>query len=98
MRSTNASIPKTPLQVKDEAIKRLSVLPQFLGVPDEALIRVAKRRTGLYVPNRWVAIALILGNRVPIPCAGGRARPRWQLGKLKPTTRLQLIQGGRIQQ
>lgn len=56
-----------PLRVKPEAVKYLSSLPQFHGIPDRSLIGLAERRTKLHVRDRWVAIALIIGNRVPIP-------------------------------
>ena len=58
---------QVPLRVKSEAVTHLSSLKQFHGIPDETLIRLAERRTKLYVQDRWVAIALILGNRIPIP-------------------------------
>jgi hypothetical protein len=68
VRQTTVHTPKQePLRVTGEAAKHLWLLPQFHGIPDGSLIRLAKRRTGLNVPDRWVAIALILGNRVPIP-------------------------------
>ena len=96
MRPTRVYIPKWPLRVTKEAIKRLSALPQFLGIPDETLIRLAKRKTGLYVPDRWVAIALILENRVPIPVPGGKARPRWQVRGQTAQAKLKLIHEGRV--
>ena len=96
MRPTRVYIPKQPLRVAKEAITRLSALRQFLGIPDETLIRLAKHKTGLHVPDRWVAIALILGNRVPIPVPGGKARPRWQLRKPTAPAMLRLIRGGRV--
>jgi hypothetical protein len=83
------------MRITSDAINRLSSLPQFQGLSDEALIRVAYRRTKLYVPDRWVAIALILGNRVPIPVPGGKARPWWQVKKVKTPIKLRLVQGGR---
>jgi hypothetical protein len=96
VRPTRVYIPKWPLRVTKEAIERLSALSQFLGIPDETLIRLAKRKTGLYVPDRWVAIALILGNRVPIPVRGGKARPRWQVRGRTAPAKLELIHGGRV--
>jgi hypothetical protein len=93
---TKVYIPKQPLRVTSDAVKRLSSLPQFHEIPDEALIRLAKRRTKLYVHDRWVAIALILGNRIPIPAPGGKARPHWQLKKATAPPKLVLINGGRI--
>lgn len=96
MKPTKVYIPKQPLRVTSEAIKRLSSLPQFDGIPDATLIRLAKRRTKLHVHDRWVAIALILGNRVPIPVPGSRWRPRWQAKQATAPAKLGLIQGGRI--
>jgi hypothetical protein len=58
---------QVPLRVKGEAVEYLSSLSQFHGIPDDSLIRLAERRTGLNVTDRWVAVALIIGNRVPIP-------------------------------
>jgi hypothetical protein len=96
VRPTRVYIPKWPLRVTKEAIERLSVLPQFLGIPDETLIRLAERRTKLYAHDRWVAIALILENRVPIPVPGGKARPRWQVRGPTAQAKLKLIHGGRV--
>jgi hypothetical protein len=59
-------------------------------------MRIAERRTRLYVPDRWVAIALILGNSVPIPVPGSNWRPRWQPEEPTIPANLELIQGGRI--
>jgi len=80
VRPTTVYIPKWPMRVTSDAVKHLSSLPQFHGIPDESLIRLAKRRTGLYVPDRWVAIALILGNRIPIPVPTPRGRQQVQSG------------------
>jgi hypothetical protein len=79
-----------------DAVKHLSSLPQFHGIPDETLIRLAERRTKLHVPDRWGAIALILGNRIPIPVPGSKPRPRWQSREATAPAKLRLIQGGRI--
>jgi hypothetical protein len=89
---------QVPLRIKPEAITHLSSLTQFYGIPDQSLIRLAHRRTRLNVPDRWVAIALILGNRIPIPVAG-QGRPRWQIREAAEAAvpvRLGLIPGGRI--
>jgi hypothetical protein len=56
-----------PLRVSAQGIKHLSSLTQFRPIVDNVLIRLAECRTRLTVPDRWVAIALILGNRIPIP-------------------------------
>ena len=88
---------QVPLRIKPEAVTHLSSLPQFYGIPDQSLIRLAHRRTRLNVPDRWVAIALILGNRIPIPVAG-QGRPRWRLREAEETSaraKLRLIPGGR---
>jgi len=86
-----------PLRIKPEAIRYLSSRSQFHAASDESLIRLAHRRTRLNVLDRWVAIALILGNRIPIP-AGGQRRPRWQAKENSAPAKLQLIPGGRILQ
>ena len=57
------------MQVTKDAVQRMASLPQFHGVPTRSLIRVAAVKTGLRVPNRWAAIALILSNPCPIPVA-----------------------------
>jgi hypothetical protein len=96
LKPTKVYVPKQPLRVTSEGVKHLSSLPQFFGIPDETLIRLAERRTKLHVHDRWVAIALILGNRVPVPVPGGKARPRWQSTEATVPAKLRLIQGGRI--
>jgi hypothetical protein len=98
VRPTRVYIPKQPLRVTSEGVKHLSSLAQFHGIDDETLIRLAKHRTKLYVHDRWVAIALILGNRIPIPVPGGKARPHWQMKKATAPPKLVLINGGRIVQ
>jgi hypothetical protein len=86
---------QAPLRIKPAAVSYLSSLSQFHDIPDESLIRLAHRRTRLNVPDRWVAIALILGNRIPIPVSG-QGRPRWQLKKAAAPAKLRLIAGGRV--
>jgi hypothetical protein len=95
VKPTKVYIPTQPLRVSSDAVKHLSSLPQFHGIPDETLIRLAERRTKLHVPDRWVAIALILGNRIPIPVPGSKPRPRWQAKEATPPAKLILINGGR---
>ena len=85
-----------PLHIKGEAVPHLSSLTQFHGIADQALIRLAKRRTGLRVPDRWVAIALILGNYIPIPVASPGHRKNAQATEGTPPPKLRLIRGGRI--
>jgi hypothetical protein len=87
---------QVPLRVKVEAVKHLSSLPQFHGVPDESLIRIAERRTGLNVPDRWVAVALIIGNRVPIPVPMPDGRPPAQPSEATAPAKQEAINGGRI--
>jgi len=85
-----------PLRVTSEAVKYLSSLPQFHDIPDASLISLAKRRTRLYVRDRWVAIALIIGNRVPIPVPTPEGRPQGTPSKATTPAKLVLINGGRI--
>ena len=85
-----------PLRVKPEAVKYLSSLPQFHGIPDRSLIGLAERRTKLHVRDRWVAIALIIGNRVPIPVPAPDGRPQGQPGEPTAPAKLVLTNGGRI--
>jgi hypothetical protein len=86
---------RAPLRIKADAVKYLSSLPQFHGTSDQSLIGLAQRRTKLNVPERWVAIALILGNRIPIPVAG-QGRPRWLPRQATAPAKLKLIQGRRV--
>ena len=85
-----------PLRVTGEAVKYLSSLPQFHGIPDESLIGLAKRRTRLYVRDRWVAIALIVRNRIPVPVPSPPAQPQVRSGVATAPAKLELIIGGRI--
>jgi hypothetical protein len=87
---------QVPLRVKGEAVKYLSSLPQFHGIPDESLIQIAERRTGLNVPDRWVAVALIIGNRVPIPVPAPDGRPQGKPCEVTAPAKLVAIPGGRI--
>lgn len=87
---------QAPLRIKPEAVRYLSSLSQFHGIADESLIRLAKRRTGLKVADRWVAIALMLSNRVPIPIPGLKVRPRWEVREPMVPPKLRLIHGGRV--
>lgn len=64
-----------PLRVTGEAVKYLSSLRQFRRIPDNVLIRLAERRTRLRIPDHWVAIALILSNRIPIPVPAPPGHP-----------------------
>lgn len=87
---------QVPLRITPEAMRYLSSLSQFHGIADESLIRLAKRRTGLKVADRWVAITLILSNRVLIPIPGLKVRPRWEVKEQVVPSKLKLIQGGRV--
>jgi hypothetical protein len=97
MNQNTTSMPTCmPLRVKNEAVKHLSSLTEFHGIPDASLIRLAKRRTGLKVPDRWVAIALILSNRMPIAVADLKERPQVQAREAPAPPKLTVIRGGRI--
>ena len=96
MRTPQLCVPQHPLRVKPEAIQRLSSMSQFHGVPDKTLIRLAERRTRLYLPDRWVAIALILENGIPMLVPGSNWRPRWQPEEPTIPAKLEATQGGRI--
>jgi len=85
-----------PLRVTAEGIRHLSSLTQFHPIADNVLIRLAERRTRLTVPDRWVAIALILGNRIPIPVPLAHGRPHGQAGGATTPAKLVVITGGRI--
>jgi hypothetical protein len=85
-----------PLRVSAGAIGYLSSLRQFRRIPDGVLIRLAERRTRLRVPDRWVAIALLLGNRVPIPIPTLPGQPQRRPRKTTAPAKLEVIIGGRI--
>ena len=85
-----------PLRIKTEVVGTLSRLPQFHGIADEMLIRIAKRRTRVQVADRWAAIRMLISNPCPIPIVNERPRPRRPLHLHAPPPRLTLIQGGRI--
>jgi hypothetical protein len=54
--------------ITDSALlKKLAAMRQFHGLSDETLFRLARRVTVFKVPDRWVAINLILENGIPIP-------------------------------
>jgi hypothetical protein len=85
-----------PLRINGEAVKHLSSLSQFHGIGDESLIHLAKRRTALHVTDRWVAIALILGNRIPIPVPAPEGRKELKSTEIPVSPKLTVIMGGRI--
>jgi hypothetical protein len=97
MRNSNdvSNLGYMPLQVSAEGIRHLSSLTQFHPIADNVLIRLAERRTRLTVPDRWVAIALILGNRIPIPVPLPHGRLQTKPGEASPA-KLEVITGGRI--
>jgi len=85
-----------PLRVSAQGIKHLSSLTQFQPIPDNVLIRLAERRTRLTVPDRWVAVALIIGNRVPIPVPAPDGRTQGKPSEATVPAKLVVITGGRI--
>ena len=88
-----------PLRVASEAVKHLSSLHQFDGIPDEILIRLAKVRAKVHVADRLSAIAALANNPCPLPVPDTKKKPqrqpRWKLRGLKAPPRLKLIKGGR---
>ena len=95
-KAKNRTQMEVPLRVNGEGVKHLLSLPQFHGIADESLIRLAKRRTGLHIRDRWVAIALILGNRIPIPVPARDQRQHVQVNVVPAPAKLTVILGGRI--
>ena len=85
-----------PLRVSAQGIRHLSALTQFHPIPDNVLIRLAERRTRLAVPDRWVAIALIRSNYIPIPAPPLHGQPQRKPGEAAAPAKLELITGGRI--
>jgi hypothetical protein len=51
-------------------LKKLAAMKQFHGLSDQTLIRLARRVTVFKIPDRWVAISLILANGIPISGGG----------------------------
>ena len=86
---------QVPLRVKQEATTYMSSLTQFHGISDDTLMRLAARRTGLRVPDRWVAIALILGNRIPIPVPASGQPKYVRSNEVTAPPKLTVIAGGR---
>lgn len=58
-----------PLKVRSVAVQFLAAVPEYAELSDECLIQMAREKTvrKLYVPDRWVAIALLLGTRDVLP-------------------------------
>jgi hypothetical protein len=48
-------------------LKKLAGMRQFHGIPDELLFKLAHHVTFCKIPDRWVAIYLIVENGLPIP-------------------------------
>jgi hypothetical protein len=42
-------------------------LKQFHHISDQALFKLAERASGFAVEDRWIAIALIMRNPIPVP-------------------------------
>ena len=80
-----------PLRVSAEVIGYLSSLRQFCHIANGVLIRLAERRTRLRVPDRWVAIALIPGNRVPISVPTLPGQPQRRPRKTTVRAKLEVI-------
>ena len=83
-----------PLRVSAEGIRHLSSLTQFHPIADRVLIRLAERRTRLTVPDRWVAIALIRSNYIPIPVPISHSQRK--PSEATTPAKLEVINGGRI--
>ena len=88
-----------PLRVASDAVKHLSSLPQFHGITDAVLIRLAKLRAKVVVADRWGAVAALVNNPCPLPVPDTKKKPqrqlRWKLRGATAPPRLKLIKGGR---
>ena len=60
-----------------------------------ALTAVILGQSRVY-PDRWVAVALIIGNRVPIPVPMPDGRPPAQPSEATAPAKQEAINGGRI--
>ena len=54
-------------------LERLQAMEQFYDISDELLFRLARRVTIFRIPDRWVAIRLIVANGIPIPVVKERS-------------------------
>jgi hypothetical protein len=55
-------------RISDPAeLERLKAMEQFHELSDELLFGLARRVTVFQIPDRWVAIRLIVANGIPIP-------------------------------
>jgi hypothetical protein len=96
MQPTKTWVNQAPLRIKAELVGTLSACPQFQGIPDETLIRIARQRSKVQVADRWAAIRMLLSNPCPIPVVDGRQKPHRPLSLPSPPPKLVLIRGGRI--
>ena len=55
-------------------LRRLKAMEHFHQLSDELLLRLAGRVTVFRIPDRWVAIRLIVANGIPIPVVKERRR------------------------
>ena len=58
-----------PLKVKATVVALLATLAEYAELSDDVLVEMARRKTygRLHVPDRWVAIALLLGTKDVLP-------------------------------
>jgi hypothetical protein len=55
-------------QITDAVLlKKLAAMSQFHSIPDRLLFKIAHHVTFCKIPDRWVAIYLIVENGLPIP-------------------------------
>lgn len=74
-------------------IEEQSRLKQFHGIADRTLFRLAELASGFAVEDRWVAIALIMRNPLPIPVPGKSGDAAHRSEPATPA-KLELIEGG----
>ena len=55
-------------------LQQLKGMKRFHGLSDDLLLRLARRVTVFRIPDRWVAIRLIVANGIPIPVVKERRR------------------------
>jgi hypothetical protein len=58
-----------PLKVKAAVIPFLAALSEYADLSDEVVIEMARQKVNrrLHIPDRWVAIAVLLGTREILP-------------------------------
>lgn len=81
----------------DAFVREYSRFTQFHGIPDQVLIGLAERKTGVRVSNRWIAIALIIRNPMPIPVPRAEGSTKIQCVEPSTPAKLKLINGGKSQ-